>query len=51
MVAAMGFAAAEVRVLASNSSTQEHIEQKKAATPMPAAMVGRKILIKKRQNP
>ena len=51
MVAAIGLAATEVSVLANSSSTQENIKQKKAATPMPAAIVGRKILRKKRQKP
>ncbi len=35
MVAAIGFAAVVVRVLASSSSTHENMKQKKAATPMP----------------
>ena len=51
MVAAIGLAATEVSVLASSSSTQENMKQKKAATPMPAAMVGRKMRRKKRQKP
>ena len=50
MVAAIGLATTAVRVLASSSSTHENMKQKKAATPIPAAMVGRKILMKKRGN-
>ncbi len=35
IVAAIGFASNEVRVFANNSSTQENMKQKKAATPIP----------------
>ena len=42
--------ATEVSVLASSSSTQENMKQKKQATPIPAAIVGMKILTKKRQK-
>ena len=43
----MGFAATEVRFLASSISTHENMKQKKAATPMPAEIVGRKMRMKK----
>ena len=46
----MGLVSLPVSVRASSSSTQENMKQKKAATPIPAVMVGTKILIKKRQN-
>ena len=48
MVAAIGLASTAVRVLASRSSTQENMKQKKAATPIPEEMLGMKILKKKR---
>ena len=48
MTAAIGLAATAVSVLASSSSTQENMKQKKAATPMPAAMVGMKMRTKNR---
>ena len=48
MVAAIGLASTEVSVRASSSSTQENMKQKKAATPMPEAISGMKILMKKR---
>ena len=47
IVAAIGFASTEVRVFANNSSTQENMKQKKAATPIPAAIAG---LISSRKN-
>ena len=50
IVAAMGLAFTDVSVLARRSSTQEYIKQKNIATPIPAAIVGIKILIKNRQN-
>ena len=46
--AAIGLAAVVVRVRASSSSTHENMKQKKAATPMPDAISGMKILKKKR---
>jgi hypothetical protein len=48
MVAAIGFAFTAVSVRLSNSSTQENMKQKKAATPMPLAINGMKIFTKKR---
>ena len=48
--AAIGLASTEVRVLASSNSTHKNMKQKKHATPMPAAMVGMKILKKNREN-
>ena len=50
MTAAIRLASTEVNVLASSNSTHENMKQKKAATPMPAAMVGRKILPKNFQK-
>ena len=50
IVAEIGFASTEVNVFASNNSTHENIKQKNAATPIPAAIVGRKILIKNLQK-
>ena len=46
IVAAIGFAATAVSVLANKSSTHENIKQKKAATPTPALIVGKKIEMK-----
>ncbi len=48
MAATMGLASTAVKFLASSISTQENMKQKKAATPIPAEMVGTKILKKKR---
>ncbi len=48
MIAAIGLAETEVSVRASSSSTQENMKQKKAATPMPLAISGTRILMKKR---
>ena len=50
IVAAIGFASTEVRVFANNSSTQENMKQKKAATPIPAAIAGINIFQKKCQK-
>jgi len=50
MVATIGLAATDVKVFAKSNSTHEYMKQKKATTPIPAAMVGRKIFRKKRQN-
>ena len=47
---AIGRASTEVSVFASSSSTHENMKQKKAATPMPPAISGMKILKKKRWN-
>ena len=46
MAATMGLAATDVRFFASSISTQENMKQKKAATPMPAEIVGMKIFTK-----
>ncbi len=46
MVAAIGLASVVVSVRAIRSSTQENMKQKKAATPMPDAISGTKILAK-----
>ncbi len=46
MAATMGLAATEVRFFASSISTQENMKQKKAATPMPAEIVGLQIYTK-----
>ena len=46
MIAAIGFAATDVSVLAKSSSTQENMKQKNAATPIPEAIIGMKILTK-----
>ena len=46
MVAAIGLAFTEVSVLASSSSTQLNMKQKKAVTPMPDLINGRKIFPK-----
>ena len=48
MVAAIGLASTAVSVLASSISTHENMKQKKAVTPTPDRMVGRKILKKNR---
>ena len=50
MVAAIGFAATAVKVFANSSSTHENMKQKKAATPIPEAIVGMKIYTKKEGN-
>src|SRR6478736_7949967 len=50
MVAEIGLAATEVSVRANSSSTQENMKQKKAATPMPLAINGTRILTKNRGN-
>ena len=47
-MAAMGLASTVVSVRLSSSSTHENMKQKKAATPMPLAIRGMKILMKKR---
>ena len=44
----MGFASTEVSVRDSSNSTHENMKQKKAATPMPLAIRGVKMRIKKR---
>jgi hypothetical protein len=38
MVAAIGLASTEVKVLASSNSTHENMKQKKAATPIPVVI-------------
>ena len=48
LYSAIGLALTVVSVRASRSSTQENMKQKKAVTPMPLAMIGMKILAKKR---
>src|SRR5690606_28349389 len=48
MTETMGLASTEVRVLASSSSTQENMKQKKAVTPMPEPINGTKIFTKNR---
>ncbi|MNC73719.1 hypothetical protein D3C75_1249700 [compost metagenome] len=48
ITAAIGLALTEVRVRASNSSTQENMKQKNAVTPMPEPISGTKIFTKKR---
>jgi hypothetical protein len=50
IVAEIGLACTEVNFLASSSSTQENMKQKKQATPIPAAIVGTKIFTKNRQK-
>ena len=50
MIAEIGLALTEVNVRASSNSTQENMKQKNAATPMPLAISGTRILIKKRGN-
>jgi len=40
----------DVNVRASSSSTQENMKQKNAATPMPLAISGTRILMKTRGN-
>ncbi|MNC96778.1 hypothetical protein D3C83_142370 [compost metagenome] len=50
MIAEIGLALTDVNVRASSSSTQENMKQKKAATPMPLAINGTSILMKKRGN-
>ena len=50
MVAAIGLASVVVSVRAISSSTQENMKQKKAATPMPLAISGTRILTKNRGN-
>ena len=46
IVAAIGLASTAVSVLAKSNSTQENIKQKKAVIPMPALILGIKILKK-----
>ena len=46
IVAAIGFAAVAVNVLANKSSTHENIKQKNIVIPIPAAIVGTNILKK-----
>ena len=48
ITAAKGRALEDVSVVASNSSTQENMKQKKAVTPTPLAINGRKIRMKNR---
>ena len=50
MTAEIGLALTEVSVRASSNSTQENMKQKNAATPMPLAINGTRILMKKRGN-
>ncbi len=50
MIAEIGLALTDVSVRASSSSTQENMKQKNAATPMPLAISGTRILTKKRGN-
>ena len=47
MTAANGSALADVRLVASNCSTHENMKQKKAVTPMPLAISGMKMRMKK----
>ena len=48
MTAAMGLALTEVRVRARSNSTQLNIKQKKAVTPMPERIMGKKMVRKNR---
>ncbi len=48
MVATIGLALTLVRVLASSNSTHENMKQKKAATPTPALISGKKMVRKNR---
>ena len=48
MIAAIGLAFTAVSVRDKSSSTQENMKQKKAATPMPLAISGMKMRMKKR---
>src|ERR1700687_4161272 len=50
MTAEIGLEATDVNVRASNSSTQENMKQKNAATPIPLAINGTRILMKNRGN-
>src|ERR1700731_4933141 len=50
MVAEIGLAATDVSVRASSNSTQENMKQKNAATPIPLAISGTRILMKNRGN-
>src|ERR1700730_19461656 len=50
VTAEMGLASTDVSVRASSSSTQENIKQKNAATPIPLAINGTRILTKNRGN-
>ena len=50
MVAAIGFAATAVSVFAYSSSTHENMKQKNIVIPIPATIVGMKILIKNLQK-
>ncbi len=50
MIAAIGLACTEVSVRANSNSTQENMKQKNAATPIPLAISGTRILMKKRGN-
>ena len=45
---AMGWASVEVRVRASNSSTQENMNRKNSVTPMPERIIGMNTWTKKR---
>ena len=46
ITAEIGLAFTDVSVLASNSSTQLNMKQKKAETPMPERIIGKNILRK-----
>ena len=48
ITAEMGLASVTVKVRAINNSTQENMKQKKAATPIPDAIIGENILMKNR---
>ena len=50
MIAEIGLAFTDVNVRASSNSTQENMKQKNAATPMPLAIKGTRILTKNRGN-
>jgi len=50
MTAEIGLASTEVSVRASSNSTQENMKQKNAATPIPLAISGTRILTKNRGN-
>ena len=50
MMAEMGLAATDVRVLASNNSTHENMKQKNAVTPIPDAIMGENIFTKNLGN-
>src|SRR5258708_1066522 len=50
ITAEIGLASTDVSVRANSNSTQENMKQKNAATPMPLAINGTRILMKKRGN-